>query len=178
MAKLKGTPAQPTIKSKPSSAPKINPARGASTKAPAAVAKSSGQVVKFSDKLTDSLEDITGMINKHKDMIDSIQEVSLDLTELIGNLHTWALKYAGIVNQVLDNLLPIIEKLPIVPEKVTKLLKDIEGYTQKLLDTQEATSKTIADVQNGLKTGDVERIKNQSGELKKAAESISKMLPK
>ena len=35
---------------------------------------------KFSDKLTDSLNDINRMINENKEMIDSIQEVALGLT--------------------------------------------------------------------------------------------------
>ena len=33
--------------------------------------------VKFSDKLTGSINDITKIIEQHKDMIDAIQEVAL-----------------------------------------------------------------------------------------------------
>ena len=50
--------------------------------------------VKFSDKLTGSLNDITRMINEHKGMIDSIQEVALELTSSIGTLHALTVKYA------------------------------------------------------------------------------------
>ncbi|MEK6221292.1 MAG: hypothetical protein N2D54_03505, partial [Chloroflexota bacterium] len=88
-----------------------------------------GKHIKFSDKLTDSLQDITGMINQHKGMIDSIQEISLELTSAIGTLHTLTVKYAGKANQILDVLLPILKPLPIVPKKVLKLLIDMEKYT-------------------------------------------------
>ena len=42
--------------------------------------------VKFSDKLTDSLNDIGRMIQDHKNMIDTIQEIALELTNSIGSL--------------------------------------------------------------------------------------------
>ena len=53
---------------------------------------------KFSDKLTDSLNDINRMINENKEMIDSIQEVALGLTHAMGTLHTLTVKYPGIAN--------------------------------------------------------------------------------
>jgi hypothetical protein len=62
--------------------------------------------VKFSDKLTDSLNDIGRMIQDHKNMIDTIQEIALELTNSIGSLHTLTVKYAGIANNILDGLLP------------------------------------------------------------------------
>ena len=84
---------------------------------------------KFSDKLSDSLNDINRMINENKEMIDSIQEVALGLTDAMGTLHTLTVKYAGIANTILDALLPIVKGLPIVPKKVTNLLVNLEAIT-------------------------------------------------
>jgi hypothetical protein len=134
--------------------------------------------VKFSDKLTDSLEDITKMINEHKDMIDAIQDIALELTSAIGSLHTLTVKYAGKANQILDLLLPIIENLPIIPKKVTNLLVDLEKWTQKIIDDEKATKKTITDVQSGLKTGNVSKIKVHSNDLKKVTRTITSIIPK
>ena len=67
--------------------------------------------VKFSDKLTESLDDITGMINQHKGMIDTIQEVALELTSAIGTLNSLTVRYAGKANEILDILLPVIKKI-------------------------------------------------------------------
>jgi hypothetical protein len=134
--------------------------------------------VRFSDKLTVSLNDITRMINEHKTMIDSVQEVALELTNSIGTLHTLTVKYAGIANAILDNLLPIVRNLPIVPKNVTALLVNLESITQKIIDNQVATAKTIADVQAGLRTGDVNRIKGHAGELQKVTRAITSFLPK
>ena len=134
--------------------------------------------VKFSDKLTDSLEDITKMINEHKDMIDAIQDIALELTSAIGSLHTLTVKYAGKANQILDLLLPIIENLPIIPKKVTNLLVDLEKWTQKIIDDEKTTKKTITDVQSGLKTGNVSKIKVHSNDLKKVTRTITSIIPK
>jgi hypothetical protein len=134
--------------------------------------------VKFSDKLTDSLNDIGKMIEDHKIMIDSIQEIALELTNSIGSLHTLTVKYAGIANNILDGLLPIVKGLPIIPKNIVQLLVNLESITQKIIDNQVQTSKTITDVQAGLKTGDVNRIKGHAGELQKVTSTLTAILPK
>ena len=133
---------------------------------------------KFSDKLTDSLNDINRMINENKEMIDSIQEVALGLTDAMGTLHTLTVKYAGIANAILDTLLPIVKSLPIIPKKVTELLVNLEAITQKIIDDSQKTSKTITDVNSGLKTGDVAKLKAHSAELKSVTNSLAAILPK
>lgn len=134
--------------------------------------------VKFSDKLTDSLNDISKMIQEHKEMIDTVQEVALELTSTFASLHGLTLKYAGKANAILDNLLPIIKSVPMIPKNITKLLVDMEKWTQKIIDNGKATSKTISDVQSGLKTGDVSKIKGHAGELKKVSRTLTTILPK
>ena len=144
---------------------------------PVTAAKPVGYV-KFSDKLTMSLTDITRMIEEHKSMIDSIQEVALELTTSIGTLHTLTVKYAGIANNILDALLPIVKSLPIIPQGVKTLLTNLEAITQKIIDTNASTSKTITDVQSGLRTGDVNKIKGHAGQLQALTKSLTSILPK
>jgi hypothetical protein len=134
--------------------------------------------VKFSDKLTDSLNDIGRMIQDHKNMIDTIQEIALELTNSIGSLHTLTVKYAGIANNILDGLLPIVKGLPIIPKNITQLLVNLEAITQKIIDNQASTTKTITDVQSGLRTGDVNKIKGHAGALQNVTRSITAILPK
>src|SRR5258706_271913 len=58
---------------------------------------SAGTYVRFSDQLTNSITDITRIIEQHKSMIDSIQEVALELTTSIGTLHNLTL---GLLNDL------------------------------------------------------------------------------
>jgi len=134
-------------------------------------------MVRFSDKLTDSLNDITKMINEHKVMIDTIQDVALELTNSIGTLHTFTVKYAGIANAILDGLLPIVKNLPLVPQKITDLLVNLESLTQKIIDSNAQTAQTIADVQSGLQNGDVNKIKGHANQLQSLTNALRSILP-
>ncbi|MBE9525277.1 MAG: hypothetical protein IMY76_09265 [Chloroflexi bacterium] len=136
------------------------------------------QYVKFSDTLTDSLEDITKMINEHKVMIDSVQEIALELTTAIGTMNRLTVKYAGIANEILDVLLPIIKKVPIIPDDVENLLIQMEKWTQKIIDNEKSTSKTISDIEIGLAKGDVSKIKAHSSDLRKVTRSLTAIFPK
>jgi hypothetical protein len=165
------TPIKPPVR--PTAKPGIKPIAR-----PGIAVGKAGPAVKFSDKLTDSLNDITGMIEEHKSMIDSIQEIALELTNSIGTLHTLTVKYAGIANNILDGLLPIAKGLPILPKNILDMLIKLESITQKIIDSNAMTSKTISDVQIGLKTGDVNRIKGHAGELQNVTRQLTAMLPK
>lgn len=148
-------------------------------KAGSAVAKSGAvSYVKFSDKLTNSITDITKIIEQHKEMIDSIQEVAIELTSSIGSLHALTVKYARTANQILDVLLPIVKNLPIIPAKVKEMLVNLEAITQKIIDNEAATSKTITDVNAGLKTGDANKLKAHAGQLQAVTRTITSIIPK
>jgi len=139
---------------------------------------SAGAYVKFSDQLTGSITDITRIIEQHKGMIDSIQEIALELTTSIGSLHTLTVKYARTANNILDALLPLLKNLPIIPKNVMQLLINLESITQKIIDNEITTSKTITDVQAGLRTGDVNKIKGHAGQLQSVTRTLTAMLPK
>jgi hypothetical protein len=160
------TPVKPTIK--PAARPVVR----------TAVAAKPATFVKFSDKLTDSINDITKIIEQNKEMIDSIQEIAIELTSSIVSLHTLTVKYARIANQILDVLLPILKNLPVVPKNVMALLVNLESITQKIIDNETSTAKTITDVRSGLNTGDVNKIRGHADQLKNVTKSITAMLPK
>jgi hypothetical protein len=138
----------------------------------------SASFVKFSDKLTSSINDITKIIEQNKEMIDSIQEIAIELTSSIGSLHALTVRYARIANQILDVLLPILKNLPIIPKNVMDMLVSLESITQKIIDNEADTSKTITDVRAGLNTGDVNMIRGHADQLKTVTKSLTDMLPK
>lgn len=134
--------------------------------------------VRFSDKLTASITDIAKIIEQHKEMIDSIQEVAIELTGSIGSLHTLTVKYARTANQILDVLLPILKNLPLIPKNVTQMLVNLESLTQKIIDNEAATTRTINDVNSGLKTGDANKLRAHAGQLQAVTRTITAIIPK
>ncbi|WKZ35392.1 MAG: hypothetical protein QY332_17410 [Anaerolineales bacterium] len=140
--------------------------------------KATVSYVKFSDKMTGSINDIVKIIESNKQMIDSIQELALELTSSMGSLHALTLKYAKTANKILDALLPIVKNLPIIPNNVKQMLVNLEAITQKIIDNEAATTKTIADVQTGLRTGDANKLKAHAGQLQAVTKTITAMIPK
>jgi len=134
--------------------------------------------VKFSDKLTGSINDIVKIIEQHKTMIDSIQEIALELTSSIGSLHALTVKYARTANAILDVLLPILKSLPLIPKNITEMLVNLESITQKIIDDEANTSKTINDVRDGLQTGDPNKLKEHAGQLQAVTRTLTSMIPK
>ena len=154
------------------------PVRGTAKGGIAASRSGAVSYVKFSDKLTASINDISKIIEQHKEMIDSIQEVALELTSSIGSLHVLTVKYARTANQILDVLLPIVKNLPIIPANVKQMLVKLESITQKIIDNETTTTKTITEVQSGLKTGDVNKLKAHAGQMQSLTRTISAIIPK
>ena len=137
-----------------------------------------GSIVRFSDQLTNSITDVAKIIEQHKGMIDSIQEIALELTTSIGTLHTLTVRYARTANQILDVLLPILRNLPLIPKNIMQMLVNLEVTTQKIIDNEISTTKTITDVSAGLRTGDVNKIKGHAGQLQAVTKTLTDMLPK
>lgn len=133
--------------------------------------------VRFSDKLTGSINDIVRIIEQHREMIDSIQEIALELTASIGSLHTLTVKYARTANGILDVLLPILKNLPLIPKNVMQMLVKLESLTQKIIDNEVSTSKTIIDVRAGLQTGDANKLKAHAGQLQAVTKTITSIMP-
>ena len=95
----------------------------------------------------------------------------------IGTLHALTVKYAGIANSILDGLLPLAKGLPIIPKNILDMLINLESITQKIIDNNAATAKTISDVQTGLKTGDVSKIKGHAADLQNVTRQLTAILP-
>ncbi len=133
---------------------------------------------RFSTQLTGSLDQISQMIHDNAKMIDLVQEVALELTNSIGTLHALTVKYAGIANGILDVLLPLVRNLPIIPKNVMDMLVSLERITQQIIDNQATTGKTIADVQTGLRTGDVSTLQAHADDLQDLTRSLVAILPK
>lgn len=133
--------------------------------------------VKFSAKLSDSLTDIAATVRQNTQMIDSIQEVALELTGAIGSLHGITVKYARTANQILDFLLPIVQNLPLIPKDGRDLLRNLEKWTQSIIDNETKTASTISSVRSGLQSGDVNKLKAHAVDLQNVTKAIISLVP-
>jgi hypothetical protein len=57
------------------------------------------------------------------------------------------------------------------------LLVDLEKWTQKIIDNDKQTARAISNVQTGLQTGDVSKLKGHTTDLKKVTRTLTSILP-
>ncbi len=133
--------------------------------------------VRLSDQLTDSLEKLSETIAANREIIDTVQDIAIQLTEVFANLHALTIKYAGIVNKALDAMLPVVDKIPFISDKIIDLLKDMERLTQQIVDGKDSAEKIIRDVDAGLRQGDMKRLQAHSDDLKKMTAKLQAILP-
>ncbi len=132
----------------------------------------------LSKKLTGSIGQITDVIEDNAKLMDTVQEVAIQLTHAMGTLHTLTVKYAGTANSILDVLSPLMGSLPLIPKRAKAVLGNLEHITQRIVDTQASTGRTIADVQMGLTTADVTKLRGHADELQSLTKSLLAVLPK
>lgn len=149
----------------------------ASVSTPKTIARTKKDFVPFSDKLTQSLEDVSNKIEENKVILDTIQELGIELSQAVNLLSTSALKYATLVNSVLDTLMPIVSNLPFLPKQTQKFLADLNTFADKFLASCQASQKISGSVENGLVTGDVNALKTHSADLKKVVASVKTLVP-
>jgi len=138
---------------------------------------SGASYVKFSDKLTESWEDVNRIIQENKATLDAIQETALELTKIAGALEAIATKYARMVNSVLDTAVPILRKVPLLGDQVLNVVTEIEEFAENILNICTKADKVIQDVEAGLTTADVGKLQGHVGELGNMTKAMRKIIP-
>ena len=110
-------------------------------------------------------------------MIDTIQELGIELSRAIASLSVMAVKYVKIVDSALDAVAPIVTSLPITPKKTVDFLNDVRKIADTIVDSCEKSQRIAGDVENGLTSGNIDKLKSQSGELKTIAATVRNILP-
>jgi len=133
--------------------------------------------VRFSDKLTASLEEVNLVIQENKATLDAIQDIALELARVAGVLEATASKYINMVNSVLETAVPILSNIPLVPEKTLKVVTELQDLAKDILQVSTTADKVIKDVEDGLLNADVTKLKAHTGDLQKMTKALQKVLP-
>lgn len=133
--------------------------------------------VRFSDKLTGSLEQIGRIIEENRETMDSIQDIGLELTRTAGVLQATASRYAGMVDSLLDTAVPILRNIPVIPPKTLEMVTDLQELANTILDVSTTADKVITDVRDGLETANIAKINAHTGDLQKMTKALQKVLP-
>lgn len=143
---------------------------------PVAAAKpAAGNYVHFSDKMTSALMNINDVIEDNKGTLDSIQDMALQLTRTVIVLRTVVMKYVGMVDNILETAVPIMEKLPIFPENVKEFARDALALAKKISTASEMAEKVLPGVEASLMSADVSRLQTSSGDVANLTKALQEI---
>jgi hypothetical protein len=135
-----------------------------------------GNYVKFSDKLSEGLNDINRIIQDNKQTMDSIQEIGIEMTTAIASIGSVAVKYVRMIDGFLDTVVPLIEKVPFIDDKLLKFAKEAQSLAQSILDACTNSEKIAGDVHGALTSGDVGKLQGYKGDLQNLSKGLQSVV--
>lgn len=137
----------------------------------------SGDCVHFSDRLTGALKNINDVIEDNKGTLDSIQDMALELTRAISVLRNVAIKYVQLVDQVLEVVAPIVNKMPIFPEKIKDFINDALDLSNRIIEASDIAKEILPGVEKSLLTADIANLQASQKDVAHLTRSLQKILP-
>lgn len=137
----------------------------------------SGECVHFSDRLTGALKNINDVIDDNKGTLDSIQDMALELTRAISALRNVAIQYVQQVDQVLEIIAPIVNKMPIFPEKLKDFVNDALELSNKIIEASDIAKQVLPGVEKSLMTADIANLQSSTQDVTKLTRSLQKIIP-
>ena len=167
-------PAQPKpVAKKPTKPAAVK--RPVTAKPAAAKAQSSVQYVHFSDRMTGALKNINNVIDENKGTLDSIQDMAVQLTRIVRMLRAVVMKYVDAVNNILETIVPIMEKFPIFPDKMEVFAKDALEWTEKIANVSELAEKVLPGVEASLTTADISGLQASGTQMAQLTRALQEM---
>jgi hypothetical protein len=136
-----------------------------------------GECVHFSDKLTGALRNISDVIEDNKGTLDSIQDMSLELTQTVRVLRNVVIKYVEKVDQVLEIIAPLVNKMPIFPDALKDFVNDALNLSNKILAAGEVAAKVLPNVEKSLMTADISGLQASKTEMVQLTRSLKAIVP-
>jgi hypothetical protein len=136
-----------------------------------------GEYVHFSDKMTGALKNISDVIDDNRGTLDSIQDMAVQLTRTIISLRAVVMRYVETADNVLDKVVPIMEKLPIIPDKVMDFAHDARGWAEKISEASDLVERVLPGVERSLTTADISGLQASAGEVANLTRALQDMIP-
>ena len=136
-----------------------------------------GEYMHFSDKITGALRNIGDVIEDNRGTLDSIQDMAVQLTRTVISLRAVVMRYVETADNVLEKVVPILEKLPIVPDKVMDFAHDAQGWAQKISEASDLVERVLPGVERSLTTADISGLQASTGEVANLTRALQAMIP-
>ena len=131
----------------------------------------------FSDKITGALKNIGDVIDDNRGTLDSIQDMAVQLTRTIISLRAVVMRYVETADNLLEKIVPIMENLPIIPDKVMDFARDARVLAQKISAASDMVERVLPGVERSLTTADISGLQASAGEVANLTRALQDMIP-
>jgi hypothetical protein len=103
------------------------------------------------------------LLRDNKETLDSLQNLSIELTKLIFNTQSYCYKNIEKIASAIDSLSPIVK--PFLGENGLKIASKIEIISKGIVEYSDATEKVVMDIKNALENGDFKILEKYRNEI-------------
>lgn len=135
------------------------------------------EYVHFSDKITGALRNIGDVIEDNRGTLDSIQDMAVQLTRTVISLRAVVMRYVETADNVLEKVVPVLEKFPVVPDKVMDFARDAQGWAQKISEASDLVERVLPGVERSLTTADIAGLQTSTSEVANLTRALQEMIP-
>ncbi|WP_338525424.1 hypothetical protein NUH87_07345 [Pseudomonas batumici] len=120
---------------------------------------------------------ITKRIKDDLPLLDSLQGVALQITELSFLTQSFAFKHLSKIQKTIETIKPIIESFPFFGETAKSLgLTDAAKISSVIVGATEATKEIVLKLESAIRSGDLKAVKKYASSLEDALASLRSAL--
>jgi hypothetical protein len=124
-----------------------------------------------------ALNNIGEVIEDNKGTLDSIQDMALQLTRTVSLLREVVVKYVDMVENVLEVIIPIMDKFPIIPDKIIAFAKDAHELAGRIMNASELAQKVLPGVEKSLLSADVSGLQSSTKDVANLTKALADINP-
>jgi hypothetical protein len=92
-------------------------------------------------------------------------------------LRVVVMKYVDMADNILETIVPLMEKFPIFPDKMVDFAKDALELSKKISTASELAEKVLPGVERSLVSADVSGLQASKGEMTRLTRALQDMMP-
>jgi hypothetical protein len=103
--------------------------------------------------------------------------MAIELTRTIRSLRVVVMRYVSLADNLLETVVPILDKLPIIPEKIKDVARDALELSNKISAASDLVEKVLPGVEKSLMTADISGLQGSTTDVAKLTRVFQEMLP-
>ena len=117
-------------------------------------------------------------VESNKEMINTIQQAGVELSELVLQLQALAFKHADEVRAVMTSIRPALLNIPVIGPLLANsdAMKGAEALSQTIVESSQKARHVILDLQQALKDSDPKRLKEYLADVQEYMREVEEML--